>query len=309
MNKEITLLTVEIGFGSTKIIAGEDELKFPSVIGFASQRGLDLGRSQKTSSYPLEGENYVVGADAEGMLGSISLSNVDMLIKYSPLFVMASLDLLKIKGNHQVNIATGLPLLYYSRKNELLKAIKKSLVELVDKIYVYPQGVGILVDCGASDNAVIVDIGCNTVDVVVTAKGKAIREESFMLENWGLMRIIDELIQYAGVKHRITLVPAEAQNIFRSRKIKVYGVEHDISEQIKSLINRYTITLTSELNRRLNQRLMRADRIILAGGGAHYIKSLGKDYDNMIYIPKNPEFSNARGFHKYAEAQLNKGGN
>jgi len=86
--------------------------------------------------------------------------------------------------------------------------------------------------------------------------------------------------------------------IIRSKK--------DLSGIIEDIVSEYVEWLLQEVQGRWDGFLKRADRLIIAGGGAYYVKEfLPERYRGFVFIPESPEYSNARGFYKFLRAQKN----
>jgi hypothetical protein len=90
---------------------------------------------------------------------------------------------------------------------------------------------------------------------------------------------------------------------FQKKQISLYGATKDVSWAIRKASEEYSNWLLNEIRSHWEGFLKKADRLILAGGGAHYVQ---EDFAAMypkefIHVPDTPEFSNAIGFHKYLE--------
>jgi len=76
-----------------------------------------------------------------------------------------------------------------------------------------------------------------------------------------------------------------------------------LSEIIRKVVEDYADWLMSVVTSRWEDRVQRADRLILAGGGAYYLKPyIPAKYRKVLFVPDEPEFSNARGFFKALKA-------
>ena len=124
--------------------------------------------------------------------------------RYSPLFVFKAVKKIHRKtGELVTDIAMGLPLSHYTDAN------LKELVPLLQRIEVgrevlelnarfYPQGLGVLADYRLSQagdvnartdhDMIILDIGFNTVDIIVVERGRIVKGESDTLERLGCRR-------------------------------------------------------------------------------------------------------------------------
>jgi len=197
--------------------------------------------------------------------------------------------------------------------NSVMKRIEVNGEYLEFATRFYPQGFGTLADyrldadgCVIEDtreNIVIIDVGFNTIDMVAVEKGKVTREDSDTLYGQGVSRMaLEVLAKLRTTENLYYLSEAAANDILLTGKYRVYGQEKDLSDFKKTVIAEYTKWLFVEIESKMARRLQNADKVILSGGGAHYIKDYipGK-YSDMIFIPHNPEYSNARGFLKLIE--------
>lgn len=167
------------------------------------------------------------------------------------------------------------------------------------KTYVFPQGVGIWQDIGRPEEALIVDVGDRTVDVVPVVGGEFLTHESVGLANEGTMKIAEQVAtaveEMTGRMPDLTTTKSwlEKDRIrFAGREIDLVPVKREativyIGELLKKILSR-------SLLRRLYDR---TGQIVFAGGGANLIpEELKEAYG--IYVPPQPEFSNVRGFFK-----------
>lgn len=307
-------ISVDVGFGSVKAAVYKNSeiqcVQFPSAVGYSSSGCIELGKfAKQEKSYSLNGEAlYLVGDDAVNT--AITTRDLSFLIKFSPLFIYKALCDLNLI-NSQINLALGLPLYYFSKyKDELKRSVFSDVVNgaslslFINKFEIYPQGIGALMDYMIDDkitfinekkelNSVIADIGYNTIDIIITDSGRAVKGESDMLENAGIVKISKEMQNYIKNNMDINLSEAETQKAIIAKS--VYG--KDLSNEIHSLSAKYAEWLIQEIKSRFKERINRSEKIIFTGGGVNLIKNELKDF-KKAYIPNYPEFSNARGFLK-----------
>ena len=303
------MVGIDIGFGDVKAVTDEVRIKFPTAVAYAKKGIADIGEEEE---YEFLGRKYFLGERALFSLDVFPTREVEFLLKYAPLLLYRSLKWLDSPTPAE-QIAIGLPLAYHHRRFEFEKVIRRVIVngEILEhqRVEVFPQGVGILLDYRLNhegeeleetrENLLILDIGFNTVDVVVAEKGRAIRDECGMLERAGVSRICQELASYLQRETTINLTEQEAKDVLLQRKLKVYGQEKELSETIRTLTENYMDWIFQNLKSRWGERLKRVDRLIIAGGGAYYVgEYLPEIYEAQTLIPELPEFANARGFLK-----------
>ncbi len=297
----------DIGFGDFKgVTSGGDVIKFPTAVAYARKSIADIGETLETYTYM--GREYLVGQGA--IFNAFSTRSLDFLLKYAPLLLFKAFkDFKEIS-----HIAVGLPVGFYTAENrETLSNVLRSCEINGDKRYfnieVFPQGVGILIDyrydhnnqeiAGTDTDGLILDLGHFTVDVVLFEKGVAIRDGSGMLEGEGVSKVCDELAEHIQAETKVRLNEQETKKVFLEGKLRIYGKERDFSTVIRDIVERYVEEVLQTLSSRWERRIQRANKLIIAGGGAYYLRQyLPKRYNDIIHIPDNPEFANARGFLK-----------
>ncbi|MGC9100125.1 MAG: ParM/StbA family protein [Caldisericum sp.] len=157
--------------------------------------------------------------------------------------------------------------------------IEQSLKEAgFDKIYFAAQGTGAWLDVGAPSNAVIIDIGFNTVDVFIVLNKTPIRELCFALKECGLVSFIEKLTKDDPILLARRL---EEGDTFLSEKITKH----------------YFSWLFEKLETRTEWRKKPSGlKIVIAGGGAYFIP---EELKKQAIVPKNPVLANVKGLAKF----------
>jgi len=322
---ELRKLGLDIGYGDVKGVFRDGDtfqsFKFPTAIKFAPPDNEGLDRFTGAKEYRYNGSRYLVGETAKS--GAFSARSFDFMKRFTPLLVFKSIEVVR-EGNADIpeQLSLGIPLSYYNNAHvdEMSSVMKRievngEYLELATRFY--PQGFGTLADyrldadgCVIEDtdkNIIIIDIGFNTIDMVAVEKGKVTREDSDTLYGQGVSKMALEVIaKLRTTEDLYYLSEVTANDILLSGKYRVYGQEKDLSGFKKTVIAEYTKWLFIEMESRMAGRLQDADKVILSGGGAHYIKDyIPRKYSDMVFIPHNPEYSNARGFLKLIEGAGN----
>ena len=100
----------------------------------------------------------------------------------------------------------------------------------------------------------------------------------------------------------IKLSPGEAVDLLKTGMHKQFGKPLDFTTEVQDVTGRYADWLFGELESLYIERMMSADKIILAGGGACFLKHyLPAKYASIVHIPEEPEMVNARGFLRLME--------
>lgn len=297
---------LDIGFGDVKVVTQDVRLKFATAISFEREGVIELGERQ---GIEFEGQQYLVGEKAlrEEPFGTRS---IDFLIRYAPLLTYEALRRLDLIESGEITVAVGLPVSYFTPENreKLSQRLSGFFVDqktITLNVFVYPQGVGVYNDYRYSPDftettsAFVLDLGFNTVDMVSIRDGAPYRGDSGMLDHAGISRILDEVRDKVQKRFNIDLGLHQVKEIFLANKINVFGREEDLSTTIREIQYRYIQKLMALLEDRYGQRFAHYALLILAGGGAYYLRdNMPPKYRHLIYTPENPEYSNARGFLK-----------
>ncbi|GEM_PF-2282821 len=171
------------------------------------------------------------------------------------------------------------------------------------EVLVFPQGVGIWLDVGTPENAVIVDIGDRTVDLVFVRGGQIVGAGyTTGFQNEGTMKMADTL---AREVKKLTKKPVDlkkAKMWLEEDKIVYGGKEIDLKPIKERIALHYMREIITKLNSKpeIKDFIDTYGKVIFAGGGARFVPEEIKEYFG-IEIPKEPEFSNVRGFLKALE--------
>lgn len=301
------MIGIDVGFGDVKAVwveSGDFKYhKIPTAIKYASGNN---GFTEE-NIYTFQGREYLLGEQAR--FGAFSTRSFEFLKRYAGLFIF---HVINEQGFNEKRVGLGLPLTWYSKKEEFLTELTATVVngsKLDIEPSLYPQAVGILLDYRldikggtkqeTGRNGIIMDVGFNTVDVLCFENGMAVRSDSATLDKFGISRIITELIESIQRNHNVGLSEQEGKEVFQNGYISIFGHKQDISESIRNITEKYFDELMHRIKSNWENRLQRADVLILAGGGAISLKDyLPSEYSKIIQIPSMPEYSNARGYLK-----------
>jgi plasmid segregation protein ParM len=335
--KDKIYLGLDVGFGDVKLVLSyfpENKserkkilTKFPTAISYAREGIIgDLGVSEK--KYAFIGRQYFVGPLALQSRDVFSTRDIHFLLTYSPLLAFVAIeqaiqndpeqDFEKIHTSKKF-LCLGMPLgHFHSKRSQLLDIMKKNRLSdevlSFDSIDIRAQGQGILFDFMFDEkgqpivdrldqNILVIDIGFNTVDILGVIQGSPSREWSGMLDGGGISRIGEQVGNYLLREFNFELPEQSIKDVLQKKQISLYGATKDVSSAIRKASEEYADWLLNEIRSRWERFLKNADRLILAGGGAHYVQEdfAAKYPKEFLYVPDMPEFSNAIGFHKYLE--------
>jgi len=298
------MLAIDTGFSSCKVKIGTTEFKFPSAVAVYKPSAIKLDETVQT--YDFEGQTYVVGEAALEYEDKKFTRDMNFILKYAPLFVTHALEKAKVI-DYQISV--GLPLGYFKDMRDAFKErLKEFTINKVTQqfnVKVSAQGIGILADyistqCPSRDESgYILDIGSNTVIVLRYQDLKAKAEGSDQYDKMGISKALEDLRTIIEIKYGRSLDNSELNQALLAGTIKAgYGQRHDISGDIKQVIENYVDTLVKKIEDTYDKRLQTSDRLILAGGGAYYLeKYMPEKYKGFMFVAPQPEFSNVRGYY------------
>jgi plasmid segregation protein ParM len=192
--------------------------------------------------------------------------------------------------------------------SEIQKVCSKFTIngkEFSQKVLVLPQGLGIWYDCDKPSDALIIDIGFNTVDVLRIKNSKPQPENSLSILGTGVVimaNLFSELLS-EELKSQFNIV--ESNKILMDGGTFRYN-RHDLnfSDDVMRLKKVYTEKLLTDIftNPHIAKTIGNVENLIIAGGGAYFIDKKIQE-DQNIYIPDKPEFSNVLGFIKHSQSQ------
>ncbi|MBN2251089.1 MAG: ParM/StbA family protein [Candidatus Altiarchaeota archaeon] len=328
MEDHIFRIGIDVGYGDVKTAVnfnGKTEyFKFPTAVAYAKD-GLVLGgfgTENAIKEYEYNGRNYRVGHSALKCSDIFYTRDISFLLTYAPLLIYASLE--RIADIYSIGLdelmdaekqlCIGLPLAYWeeyeSRFAGMLAGFRVAGRHVrFDAVEVLAQGQGVLVDFVIDDawhvngerancDIVIVDIGFNTIDVLCVEEGTCSKEWSDMIEGGGICRICESVGNILQ-KSRIYLPEQAVKDVLMKKQLTIYGQTRDFSGVIRNASEAYTDMLEQEIRSRWSRFLQRADRLIIAGGGAYYLSNFDGYPPDFVEVSPLPEYSNSRGFIKY----------
>jgi hypothetical protein len=313
----MNLLIADFGYGDVKYIVTDEEFKsfkkgkFPNAIARVSTF-LNVSEYTEDNIIKFNGKKFLVGKEAI-MHNPFTTRTFSYIKKYSPLLLAKIIITENIK--ELSGVVTGLALTDFNRKEEYIESLStfsfdKRVVSIPqENILVMPQGYGIYLDFSHEKGekipqVLIVDIGYNTLDIgYVNEKGKFSLAMSRAYQNEGVIKITKALEEF--IRTELTNVQLPEQDIkeaLNRKRIKLSGVEHDLTEMVNELSEEYAEYVMNKLQADYEQILEKAEYVVFAGGGARYIKDYLKNMGN-VFIPEEPEFSNVRGYYYGAKGE------
>jgi len=313
------IVAIDIGFGDTKVFTPQESFKFPSAI--APVQGLKDDFFSSADIYEYQGRMFIVGEQVLIYKNCFSTRSTEFVFRYAPILLYSAVKKL---SSIPREVVTGLPLSTFldrAKRDEFGKKIARLVVNgevLNFDVSVFAEGHGIFVDYALDEKgepidreriretALVIDIGFFTVDVLTITQGFPTREGSTTFEEDGISKICERLSDYIQKNYSFTLREQAVKDVLLKKRLSIYGSEKDLTGIIEDIVSEYVEWLLQEVQSRWDGFLKRADRLIIAGGGAYYVKEfLPEKYRGFVFIPEKPEYSNARGFYKFLRAQRN----
>lgn len=317
---------VDDGHAMTKIVFYDDNGAATQIAIASSARSgvhsttsiVDVGGLKIFPGYQTDGSQFTVGdfRDAESTrFDDFPFSSMNRAIVHHALRVAGL-------GGRSVDIGTGLPLSRFysqgkrnssviSKKQESLSktisAMDRSPMASIKSNRVFAEGLAAYIDYAMdihgellvdlNESIGIIDIGGRTTDIAVVVPEATLDHSRSGSENIGVLDLI-EAIGISFTRKYGDVQPHHMLNkSLRTRSVKMWGKDVDIGEIIDECAKSVLERIMRETNRRLGSGID-LDKILLVGGGAIVFSGAASQYPN-ITIPKDPEFSNARGFAKY----------
>ena len=95
--------------------------------------------------------------------------------------------------------------------------------------------------------------------------------------------------------------------LLKENPFKFRGESHDLRDIVSQMISEHIRKrIEPEVMKHWEGRLNRMDKIIICGGGAHFLRNFNsflKRHQKQIQIPLDPEMANAIGFYRYGVMQ------
>jgi len=287
------VLGIDIGFGSVKVYSDNLEYKFPTAIAYMPDDEV-----MEVEKVNVGGRYFIIGRDVKYAASfKVEIPSVRDLVRWSGVFLKYVIDKF---GNFNV-IVSGLPpnaKSYVSEFETVLRSVSSDA-----KIEILPQGLGILYDVVEKEpllnEAMIVDIGYNTVDCLVVEKVEDVwkKKRGITIEGYGVMKAVSLMRE---------IFPSEMsffKNWSLSRLMETFetgfsvvdGEKIDLSGYKSEAIRRYEEVLIARLRSELGNDFRDVGSVVFAGGGAYYVSE--KHFGKKVIIPEKPEFSQARGYY------------
>jgi len=324
--EQIHIVGVDDGYAAIKVAwmngNGMETRVFPSRA-VSGLHGVTDMAGEAVGGYRTQGQSFTVGI--EGLPNIIDTRFDDYPTSdLNRVLVHHALSTSGFAGQ-SCRLATGLPFTDFyrdpARRDAKIASLAKSVETIsgADSVHitqqsVFPEAAIAWIDITVDDEGnlvgdldapvAIVDIGGRTTDIAIMLPGRQIDQDRSGTEQLGVLDVHQQIRDRASHSDRfgVPISAAAAERGIRSRVLRLWGKDQDISDLVDSAIDDLTRRVVQVTQQRIG-RGQDLDRVIVIGGGGALLRDAFGEYPNFE-IPPNPEFANARGMFKY-EAYIN----
>lgn len=324
---EQTIVGIDIGHGSVKIVSNGllsvDEVgcmvSFPTVITPARETHFSI--TKKTAT-PIEvGQyKYWVGEDARESTNFLNTKYEKWFL--DDIYLAFYKKALSYVAPGPIHVVTGLPVSEYAKWHHELKKRLTGEFKVNGNVYevlsvrVMPQPFGsffhyILGSNGhlmnedvLEESVGIIDIGNRTTDFILGDSGEWVAKGASGTITIGVSNLLENIADHVSETYEVDLSTIKVQIALRDGQIKVYGKTIDIGKIVDKEVDYFVqfITNTSRVYWGSGGHI---DKVLLVGGGAEIFRKYIDKIFPHIAVPKDPGFSNAKGFWKYGMSETN----
>jgi len=265
-------LSIDLGYGDTKVVAGDKTFKFSSAIEKHKESQAEYD-SSSDDVYLFKGRRYKVGDKA--LANAISTRGFNFLLKYGALLIYHAIELSELDKTKPIELVIGLSILNWQDKEQFIDTLRVINVNdtiLNPHIYLMAQGQGIYLDYAGEKNGIVcvADIGYNTFDFLVFEDGKP-RQDLSYATNKGANEIITELQTRLKKRFNFDATEQIAKDVFLNGYIMHYGEKIDLSEEIDESKEEYADYILDEMRSKAIDLLRSATTVIFSGGGSYFL--------------------------------------
>ena len=149
-------------------------------------------------------------------------------------------------------------------------------------------------------------MGFRTTDFLIFENGQFIGEKEELSEDTGIRMVLEKLQSYIKKKYGKEEIEF-LEPVLKGKPYEFRGEDYDLTDIVAQLIlDHINKRIEPEVLKRWEGRINRMNKIIICGGGAYFFKDINdflKEHRKQIFIPGEPEMSNAIGFCRYGVMQ------
>lgn len=313
------VITVDPGKFATKAVTGEPgggkKLNFRTKV-FKLREGTDLDIQGNSYKVEFEGNVYIVGDQGEEIDYSVDKANINhKLASYVAIAQLAD-------GVKNVQLVLGCPTSIYKneqRREEYKNYITNNGKDInitingnkysfsISNALVLPEGFGIVFlepDLFKDNRVVVADLGGLNLNFGVY--NNMIPEVSSMFTvNLGGYELEKSLTHELNIKYGASFSPSDIQQFLKQGGVKVRGsIDEDSTKIISTKLEQHMVKIIQETKRN-NFDLQLMD-VVFVGGTSAFLKDKIKEHLPHAVIPKNSQWANVVGFHKFGVLKYEK---
>lgn len=316
-----SVVGIDIGYGDVKIVSDDllavDDtgclVSFPTLITPARDTHFKI-MDKTVTPIEVDGEKYLIGEDAREAMNVLD-TKYETWFKEN-IYLAFFKKALSYVAPGPIHVVTGLPVSEYDKWHAELKKRLTGEFKVNGNVYevlsvrVMPQPFGsfsnyiydtngrLMNEEALEESVGIIDIGNRTTDFILVDSGKWVAEGASGTITIGVSNLFEKIAEQVSENYKVSLTPLKLRESLRSRQIKVYGVVTNIGHIIDREVDFFVkyIEHTSKTHWGSGGHI---DTVLLVGGGAEIFRKYIDKIFPHIAVPKDPGFSNAKGFFKY----------
>ena len=309
--KKSKVITVDPGKYATKSVTGEGgngvRVSFRTKT-FKLREGVDLDIQGNSFKIDFNDETYVLGDQGEEVNYSVNKATINhKLATYTAITQL-------LGDSNNVKLVLGCPTSIYKNK-EMRDVYKKYILDdglvnitvnnrdyafNIENALILPEGYGVVFlepELFKNNRVAVADLGGLNFNFAVY--DNLIPEISSMFtSNLGSNELETILINELNIKYGISFTSSDIQHIIRQGGVKVKGeIDRESTKIINTVLEQYMVRLIQEAKKNnFNLELM---DVVFVGGTSLFLEKKIKEHLPHAIIPKNPQWANVIGFHKF----------
>lgn len=321
MSRNTTVVGMDIGHSAVKTRATTAEgrsFEFlsPSVVcqAFPISDEAEQRRAAE-ETVEIKGRQFFIGETARiqegGGVSGLSEDWIDTP-EHLALIKGAIKRVAKISGvDDKIDLVMGLPTHLHSRQKDRLKEIVMELSPNVGFVKVIPQSMGpyygLMIGPDGqpakehdknTESWGVVEVGYFSTDFMMAKNGRWVEEGSNQDACPGVRAATESLVRLINKKHQITIDLLDADEALRTRFIKHYGKQVDVSAEVDESVQLVVDTVIDSAIRLMESSARKLDGVLVAGGGAPLVfEHLRQKWPHAVLVDQ-PRFAVAEGMRR-----------
>lgn len=299
------MISIDVGFGNTKVYDGETLNVFPSI--YYRAKAAEAVNDPRDMLLEMDDEKYHVGITALHKGGESQMERHNLL--RHKLFILSAICA-TTRGDFSDKVLLGLPISDMETMKESVEGLKGAYHVVfngepreinITTIKVYPQSEAVYnllerQDENIRDKAIgIIDVGQKTVDLAYYNYGTLDDDRCGSLTKLGCK---SAYLDIQKALNRVCDIDTEWYLV--SKFLNREAIEEDKNRAFEDMA-RKILSATSNLGWNYHE----LDAVYLIGGGSSYIEPFVKEHvkiligkSDKVIIPSNPVFANVRSYYE-----------